>query len=67
MKVGKVKFFNEQKAFGFIERPGEDDLFFHISGVTPGLIPTKDMPVTFDIGEGKKGPQAVNVDAGMGD
>ena len=66
MKLGKIKFYHEKKAYGFIEQAGEEeDIFFHISGVTPGLIPVKDMSVTYDIGQGKKGPQAVEVSMGM--
>lgn len=62
MKLGTVKFYDEKKQFGFIKRPSEDDIFFHVSGVVPGLNPTKDMAVTFKVADGKKGEVAVNVD-----
>ena len=62
MKVGTVKFFHEQKGYGFIQQPNDDDIFVHISEVRGGQALTKDQAVTFDVGEGKKGPCAVNVE-----
>lgn len=61
METGTVKFFNEEKGFGFIKPDnGEKDLFFHSSGIVNGPI-TKDDKVEFEIGEGKKGPCAEKV------
>lgn len=61
METGKVKFFNEEKGFGFITPDnGGKDLFVHVSGVTKGPI-TEGDKVQFEIGDGKKGPCAVNV------
>ena len=60
MEKGKVKWFDEQKGFGFIEREGGDDLFVHHSEVRGRSLQEEDT-VEFEIGEGKKGPCAVSV------
>ena len=61
MKQGKVKFFNETKAFGFIkENETGKEYFVHISGVNEGVL-NEDDEVEFDLVEGKKGLNAVNV------
>jgi len=58
---GKVKFFNSQKGFGFIkEEDSEKEHFVHISGVNESTL-NEDDEVTFDLVEGKKGLNAVNV------
>ena len=60
MKNGIVKFFNEEKGFGFIKEDGsENEYFVHVSSLT-GTI-EKDDKVSFDLKEGKKGVNAVNV------
>jgi cold shock protein len=61
MSKGKVKFFNETKGFGFIkEDDSEKEHFVHISGVNDETL-KEDDEVTFDLVEGKKGLNAVNV------
>ena len=57
---GKVKFFNNEKGFGFIAGEDNKEYFVHSSGIKEGSIDEND-EVTFDIEEGDKGPKAVNV------
>lgn len=60
MKSGKVKFFNESKGFGFIkDNESEKEYFVHASGLIDKI--REDDEVTFDLQEGKKGLNAVNV------
>ena len=59
MPTGTVKWFNRIKGFGFIEQEEGDDLFVHKSQVTGEL--NEGDPVEFEIGEGPKGPNAINV------
>jgi len=60
-KYGKVKFFNETKGFGFIkEDESGTEYFVHISGVNEDTLNEND-EVSFDLVEGKKGLNAVNV------
>ena len=61
MKTGKVKFFNETKGFGFIkESDSEKEHFVHISGVNESTL-NEDDEVSFELVEGRKGLNAVNV------
>ena len=58
---GKVKFFNETKGFGFIkENDSEKEHFVHISGVNESTL-NEDDEVSFELVEGKKGQNCVNV------
>jgi cold shock protein len=64
MPEGKVKWFNENKGFGFIEVDGQDkDVFIHHSAISMQGFRTlqEGQRVSFDIEQGKKGPAAVNV------
>ena len=61
--VGTVKWFNDEKGFGFIEREGERDVFVHFRSIQgEGFKSLKEgQKVEFTLGEGQKGPQAENV------
>ncbi len=60
MKTGTVKFFNDDKGFGFIvDDETGNDIFVHVSGCVDAI--TKDDKVTYDTEEGRKGINAVNV------
>ncbi|MFD1736752.1 cold-shock protein CspD [Bacillus salitolerans] len=60
---GKVKWFNAEKGFGFIEREDGDDVFVHFSAIqTDGFKTLEEgQSVEFEIVEGNRGPQAANV------
>jgi len=60
MHLGTVKFFNESKGYGFIlETETGKELFVHVSGLVDKV--TKNDKVEFEIQNGKKGLNAVNV------
>ena len=61
--VGTVKWFNDEKGFGFIARDGERDVFVHFRAIAmEGRKSLNEgQQVEFTIGEGQKGPQAENV------
>ena len=61
MSTGTVKFFNDQKGFGFITPDdGGKDLFVHATAVENGTLSDNDK-VEYEVGEGQKGPCAVQV------
>jgi len=63
MSKGRVKWFNEQKGFGFISHDGGDDLFVHFSSIKQdGFKVLHEVDeVEFEIAQGKKGLQAIDV------
>ncbi|AJP10564.1 TPA: cold-shock protein [Clostridioides difficile] len=63
MKNGIVKWFNNEKGFGFISVEGEDDVFVHFSAIQNDGYKTLEEgeKVSFDITQGNRGPQAENV------
>lgn len=60
---GRVKWFNAEKGFGFIERDGGEDVFVHFSAIQSDGYRSLDegQMVQFDIVKGDRGPQAANV------
>lgn len=63
MKTGVVKWFNNEKGFGFISVEGEDDVFVHFSAIqNEGYKSLEEgQKVEFEVVDGAKGPQAANV------
>ncbi|MGD8846991.1 MAG: cold-shock protein [Desulfobacteraceae bacterium] len=63
MENGRVKWFNDKKGFGFIERKNGPDVFVHHSNIdAAGFKSLKEGDrVTFEVEQGQKGPSAVNV------
>ena len=60
---GTVKFFNDEKGFGFIAGEDGKEVFVHGSALDEGLELKENDVVTFDVEEGDRGPKAVNVKA----
>ncbi len=62
--TGTVKWFNEAKGYGFIRREDGPDLFVHYTNITGSGFRTlkEDDKVEFEVNEGPKGLQAVNVE-----
>jgi len=60
MPKGRVKWYDEQKGFGFIEQENGEDLFVHRSEIQGQALNENDN-VEYEVGEGQKGPCAVSV------
>ncbi len=63
LATGTVKFFDEQKGFGFISREEGDDVFIHFSEIQGSGFKTlqEGQKVEFEVGPGKKGEEAKNL------
>ncbi|WP_059170889.1 cold-shock protein CspD [Bacillus sp. FJAT-27445] len=63
MQNGKVKWFNNEKGYGFIEVEGGEDVFVHFSAIEGDGFKSLEegQEVSFEIVEGNRGPQAANV------
>ena len=63
MNKGTVKWFNNQKGYGFISDEQGNDIFVHFSGINSDGFksPEEGQAVEFDVVDGAKGPQATNV------
>ncbi len=61
--TGRVKWFDEKKGFGFIERENGNDVFVHFRAISGDGFKTlaEGQEVAFDVEDGQKGPQASNV------
>jgi CspA family cold shock protein len=64
---GKVKWFNEKKGYGFIEREDGGDVFVHFSAISGDGFKTlaEGDAVDFEVTQGEKGPQASDVQKSM--
>ena len=65
MATGTVKFFNNEKGYGFIKRDDGDDVFVHFSNIQGSGYRTLEegQQVEFDVAPGRKGEEAQNVRA----
>ena len=63
MKIGTVKWFNNEKGFGFISVEGENDMFVHFSAILGDGYKSLEegQKGEFEVVDGEKGPQAANV------
>ena len=61
MNKGTVKWFNNQKGYGFISDESGNDVFVHYSGLNMDGFKSLDEGASFEVVDGAKGPQATNV------
>ena len=59
--TGRVKWFSEQKGYGFIKVEGGNDIFVHHNAIAAGQSLRDDDKVEFEVTQGPRGPQATNV------
>lgn len=61
MPTGKVRFYDEEKGFGFIASDDGQDVFLHATALPTGVAVAKNTRVEFGVADGRRGPQALSV------
>ncbi|GGO62197.1 cold-shock protein [Microbacterium nanhaiense] len=61
MPTGKVRFYDEEKGFGFIASDDGQDVFLHASALPDGVTVRKGTRVEFGVADGRRGPSALSV------